>query len=146
MRALHTVVGTMTKDHSPGLIISWFSSASLVALTKEDGSHRPVQFERLFDASQRKPCSAHRSWSSGPPMAWKPPSTSSDHGYRATATTKDDTFSPWTWRARSTRLTSPASCAKSDVSRPHWPGTVTCATRDYSTKGEHAEGENAALS
>ena len=42
MRALYTVVGTMTKDHSPGLIISWFSSASLTELTKEDGSHRPL--------------------------------------------------------------------------------------------------------
>ena len=45
MRALYIVVGTMTKDHSSSLIISWFSSASLTALTKEDGSHHRFVLE-----------------------------------------------------------------------------------------------------
>ena len=42
MRSLHALARIMAEGNIPGLVVTWIASASLTALKKTDGSHRPV--------------------------------------------------------------------------------------------------------
>ena len=55
-RALHGVVGTLSRGQVPGSIVSWNTSAWLTALKQPDGKHAPSLSERPFVPSRPSLC------------------------------------------------------------------------------------------